>query len=159
MGIAAFNCSNASWEISISGCPRKTALFGSTSVAPRLVAISCSRRAEDRLVRMKERRLQRNYNFDYLIDLSQKTGRRYGATVTPQFFVLNQKRKIAYMGAFDDHLEPDKVEERYVRDAVRALLAGKPVDVAESRARGCEIEYADTSPEKAKEPAAGSGTP
>ncbi|HTI50649.1 MAG TPA: redoxin domain-containing protein, partial [Planctomycetaceae bacterium] len=58
------------------------------------------------------------FPFPYLFDASQKSAAAYGATVTPQFFVLDAERKIAYMGAFDDNARAEKVEKHYLTDAV-----------------------------------------
>ena len=106
-----------------------------------LVGISCSLLPPDRLDKMIERARTRKFNFDYLTDPSQQVGKDYGATVTPQVFVLDQSRNIAYMGRFDDSMYPDDVHRRFVEDAVRALLAGKRPDPAETRSSGCAIEY------------------
>jgi peroxiredoxin len=113
--------------------------FKSKKVA--VVAINCNTNEADRLDKMKARAEEQGFNFDYLYDPSQQTARALGATVTPHLFVLDKNRKIAYMGAFDDNLNPAKVETRYVREAVEALLAGKPPEVAESFQFGCAIQY------------------
>jgi peroxiredoxin len=105
------------------------------------VGISCSRLPPDRLDKMIERAKQKKFSFDYLTDPSQQVGKDYGATVTPQMFVLDQSRNIAYMGRFDDSMYADDVRRRFVEDAVRAILAGKPPDPSETRASGCAIEY------------------
>jgi peroxiredoxin len=105
------------------------------------VAISCSLLPPDRLEKMKEHAKNAHFNFDYLTDPTQQTGKDYGATVTPQIFVLDRGRKIAYMGRFDDNIEPEKVHREFAHDAVRALLAGKLPDPSETRATGCGIEY------------------
>lgn len=106
-----------------------------------VVAISVSRSPVDRLDNMKLRAKERGYSFPYLSDESQKTGRAYGATVTPHVFVLDADRKVAYMGAFDDNANASRVEKCYVVDAVEALLEGKTPPVRESLQRGCEIDY------------------
>jgi peroxiredoxin len=107
-----------------------------------VVAISVSRNAADGLDKMKIRAAEKKYPFPYLYDQSQKTGRSYGATATPQFFLLDGDRKIAYMGAFDDStLEPDKAQKHYLVDALKAVLDGKDPRVRESLQRGCAIEY------------------
>jgi peroxiredoxin len=105
------------------------------------VAISCSLLPADRLDQIRQRAREKHFNFATLMDLSQQTGRDYGATVTPQLFVLDRERKIAYMGKFDDNIEPEKVRRKYVEDAVRALLAGRRPEPSETRATGCGIEY------------------
>lgn len=107
----------------------------------KFVALSCSRLPQDGFAKMKERALDRKYNFPYLHDATQQTAKDYGATVTPHVFVLDGERKIAYMGAFDDSFEVGKVETHYVRDAVEAVLAGKKPEIRETRQFGCGIEY------------------
>ncbi len=105
------------------------------------VAISVSKQPSDQLSQMKTRASDSGFNFPYLIDPSQKIAKNYGATHTPHVFVLDQQRRIAYMGKIDDHLDESKVTERFLRDAVDALLAGKQPEVAETRQVGCDIEY------------------
>jgi len=110
-----------------------------------VVAISVSRNPADGLEKMKARAAEKEFPFPYLCDESQKSGRTYGATATPHFFLLDGERKIAYMGAFDDStFDPDKAEKHYLVDAVEAVLAGKEPKVKESLQRGCAIEYAET---------------
>jgi peroxiredoxin len=106
-----------------------------------MVAINVDRGEGDVLKEMKTRAADKKHPFAYLHDASQRSARSYGATVTPHFFVLDADRKVAYMGAFDDHLTLDKVEKTYLADAVEALLAGKTPRVRESLQRGCEIRY------------------
>ena len=106
-----------------------------------VVAINVNTNASDKLDKMKERAQSKGYNFPYLYDPSQKSATSYGASVTPQVFVLDQNRKVAYMGAIDDQMQPDRVQRHYVRDAVEALLAGQQPPVTETRQVGCGIEY------------------
>jgi peroxiredoxin len=107
-----------------------------------VVAISVSRNDADRLERMKVRAEEAGFAFPYVRDESQQSGRAYGATVTPHFFVLDRDRRIAYMGAFDDNIfEPEKVEKHYLVDAVEAVLRGLEPRVRESLQRGCAIQY------------------
>jgi len=105
------------------------------------VAINVNTIRADRLDKMKERAEKKGFNFDYLYDPSQKIGRAYGATVTPHLFVLDGQRRIAYMGAFDDSKNPNRVKHHYVKDAVDALLAGQTPPVTETRQFGCSIKY------------------
>lgn len=106
------------------------------------VAISASLEDVDSPEAMRARAKSEGFNFPYLFDGSQKTARAYGAAVTPHVFVLDQARKIAYMGAFDDDWEDaDKVKQHHVRAAVDALLAGKSPAVAETQQIGCGITY------------------
>ena len=60
-----------------------------------------------------------------------------GQSVT--FVVLDSEGKIRYRGGFDDHVTQSRVKHNYLRDALQAVVTGKPVKVAEGRAIGCAI--------------------
>jgi len=80
-------------------------------------------------------------NYIYGYDETQAVGRAYGATNTPQFFVLDKERKIRYTGAMDDSQREDKVTKTYLRDAVDAVLKGETPAVEETRPEGCNVSY------------------
>ena len=105
------------------------------------VAINCNTGPADQLPAMQERAEERGFEFPYLHNPGQDVGRAYGATVTPHVFVLDNERRIAYMGAFDDKQDPAKAKRHYVRDAVESLLAGDEPEITETRQFGCAIEY------------------
>lgn len=106
-----------------------------------LVAINVNKNQSDSLEAMKARAKKKGFNFPYLFDESQKIAKDFGATRTPEFFVLNKQREIAYMGAMDDNTNASKVAKTYVRDAVEALLDGKKVAVTETPPVGCGIRF------------------
>ena len=56
----------------------------------------------DKLPGIKEYMKEHKSNYIYGYDESQAIGKAYGATNTPQFFVLDKERKIRYTGAMDD---------------------------------------------------------
>lgn len=114
-----------------------TKQFASRDVA--VVAVNVNKVPEDSLDEMKARAKSQGFNFSYLFDDSQQIARDYGATYTPEFFVLDQQRKIAYMGALDDSPAADKVQEQYVAKALTALLDGKQPKITETVAIGCRI--------------------
>ena len=105
------------------------------------VAINVNNLPADRLDQMKVRAEQKGFNFTYLYDPSQKIARDYSARVTPHMYVLDGKRKVAYIGAFDNSQKRAKVESHYVRDAVDAVLAGTTPEVTAKKAFGCTIKY------------------
>jgi peroxiredoxin len=114
-----------------------------------LIAISVSRFPSDRLEKMKERAEDAKFNFLYLHDPTQATGHQYGATATPQVFVLNADRQVSYMGAWDDSgRDASKVQRHYTREALDALLQGQPIEIRETRPVGCEIEYVTVTTSK-----------
>ena len=106
-----------------------------------LVAVNVNTIAADRLDKMKERAAKKGFNFPYLYDATQKIGRDYGATVTPHVFVLDKDRKIAYVGAVDDNMQPGKVKSPHLRNALDALLAGKKPPQEVTKQFGCGIKY------------------
>lgn len=107
-----------------------------------VVAINVNATPEDGLPQMKERAKERGYRYPYLYDETQKIAKRYGATYTPEFFVLDKGRSIVYLGAFDDRDDPAKASRRFVEEAVAAALAGRVPETRETLARGCRIRWA-----------------
>lgn len=107
-----------------------------------IVAISCSRLEQDQLEPMRQRAAKAGFNFPYLHDASQAIGRAYGAKVTPEVFVLDRQRRLAYTGAIDDNWhDADAVKHAYLRGALDAILAGQKPDPAQTKAIGCQIDY------------------
>lgn len=106
-----------------------------------LVAINVNRVAEDRLDKMKQRAEERKFKFPYLYDESQKIGKAFGATYTPEFFVLDKDRRVVYMGAMDDASPPASAKKLLLEDAVTAALKGEKPATAETLARGCKVRY------------------
>ena len=106
-----------------------------------VVAVNVNNIEPARLDKMKQRAKDRKFNFPYLYDSSQKMGREYGATVTPHVFVLDQKRKVVYIGAIDDKMNADQVKKTFLRNAIDALLDGKKPPEAVTKQFGCSIKY------------------
>ena len=91
---------------------------------------------------MKVRASEKGFTFPYLFDEGQKVYPKFGATKTPHVYIVSKKTmKVEYIGAIDNSSRnPDKVTEKYVEDAVDALLAGKKPAKTETRAIGCSIK-------------------
>jgi peroxiredoxin len=106
-----------------------------------LVAVCVNRVNGDQLSDLTERVKSKNLKFVYLYDETQKIAKDYGAIFTPEFYVLDRDRKIAYMGAFDDHADPEKVRRRHVEEAILSVLKGKVPEVQETIGRGCRVRY------------------
>jgi len=111
----------------------------------KVLAVCCSgpsQKQADDLDAIKVKVKDKGYNFAYGYDESQKIGKAYGASATPQFFVLDKERKIRYMGAMDDNTRDEaKVKKHYLADAVNAVLANETVEITETKAIGCGINY------------------
>lgn len=79
-----------------------------------------------------------------LVDREQKLARHLGATLTPEAFLVSPEGKNLYQGRINDlYLGPTKRQRaattRDLRDALDAVLAGKPVPQPQHPAQGCKI--------------------
>lgn len=108
-----------------------------------VVAIGVNTIEADKLPAMRKKAEAKKFPFAYLHDETQKIAKAYGAGTTPEFFVLDRERKIAYMGAMDDRDPPANASKAYLEEAVEAVLAGKKPTVGETNPRGCRIRWND----------------
>lgn len=107
-----------------------------------MVAVNVNLQEEDRLPKMQDRAKNKGFTFPYLFDESQRMAREYGAMFTPEVFVLDKTRKIAYMGAIDDKAPPNVAKVAYLEDAIAAVLKGeKPAKTETLAASGCRIKF------------------
>ena len=92
---------------------------------------------------MKIRAKDHNFTYPYLYDgETQATAKAYGVLATPHVFIFDADRKLRYVGRFDDaEVKDGQVARR--RNAIDALLAGKPVPVEKTRVFGCSTKWAD----------------
>jgi len=78
--------------------------------------------------------------FPILIDLEHVLASDLGATHTPSLFVIDRNGDVRYQGAFDNNKKKGSKDWKpYVYNAVDDLLAGKSVQVPETKAFGCVI--------------------
>ncbi|MCF8448875.1 MAG: thioredoxin family protein [Taibaiella sp.] len=100
---------------------------------------------EDSYEEMAKRSKEKKYNFPYLYDETQAVARAFGAVKTPQAFVVfkeNNNWIVKYYGAIDDNgAEPDKVKNKFVIDAVEALLHNQPITVSTTKSVGCGMKW------------------
>lgn len=99
-------------------------------------------RPDDSFEDMKVRADEKGFTFPYLFDEGQKVYPKFGATKTPHVYIVTKKTmKVEYIGAIDNSSRNEKnVTEKYVENAVDALLASKKVEKTETRAIGCSIK-------------------
>ena len=97
----------------------------------------------DSFEEMKLRARERKFPFPYLYDGdTQKTALAYGVLATPHVFIFDQARKLRYIGRIDDS-DVKTVKSHDARNAIEALLAGKPVPVEKTRVFGCSTKWAE----------------
>ena len=85
-----------------------------------------------------------DYPFPYLKDATQEVYKAYGASRTPQIFLLKNEGgqfKVAYTGAIDNNVVDQRgVTNRYLEKAIAAVIKGKTPDPITVDAVGCTIK-------------------
>lgn len=108
----------------------------------------------DSFAEMKIRAKEKGYNFPYLYDGdTEKMSRAYGPVATPHVFIFDQQRKLRYVGRLDGSEKPGSANAEDTRNALEALLAGKPVAVAQTKTFGCSIKWSEKGDWARKAPA------
>ena len=98
----------------------------------------------DSLEEMTVRARERGFRFPYLYDgETQAVSRRYGPQATPHVFVFDKERRLRFSGRVDDKENPAQAVTHEARDAIEALLAGRPVPVERTKVFGCSIKWSD----------------
>ncbi len=81
------------------------------------------------------------FTFPVLKDEGNRTADAYGATHTPEVYVISPKGDLVYHGRIDESRDdPKNVKSPDLRNALDAILAGKPVPAPETKAFGCSIK-------------------
>jgi peroxiredoxin len=92
---------------------------------------------------MKKKAEQSGMNMPYLADKDQTLMQKFGATKSPQAFLLKNnggKFSIVYNGAIDDNAQVEgDVHHAYLKDAIDILLANQSIATPEVRPTGCTI--------------------
>lgn len=97
---------------------------------------------EDDFDTMKVKAKEWGIPFPYLRDDSQEVAHIYDARCTPDIYVYDKERKLAYRGRINDNWqEPEKVTRHDLSDAIEALLAGKKPGEPQVPSMGCSIKW------------------
>jgi peroxiredoxin len=141
--VVVFTCLSCpvarAYEERILTLAREYAPQGVQTVA--IMSNDTSIKPDDSTDKLKKRVEEMKYPFVYLVDSTQQVAKDFGAKVTPHVFVFDADRKLAYRGRIDDEADPTKVKNRDLRAALDALVAGKPVTMAETKEFGCSIKW------------------
>jgi peroxiredoxin len=96
----------------------------------------------DSLAEMKIRTAFRNIEWPYLYDgETQGVSIKFGVVATPHIYLFDQARKLQYQGRIDDNQREELVKTQDARNALEAMLAGKPVPVTDTNAFGCTTKW------------------
>jgi len=98
---------------------------------------------DDSPERMKEEKAIAGYTFPYLYDETQAVAKAYRAACTPDFFVFDKDRILAYRGQMDaSRPGNDKPNDGAdLRAALDAILSGRPVAKQQVPSAGCNIKW------------------
>ena len=144
--IVIFTCNTCPYAVSyedrIIALDKKYASKGYPVIA--IMPNNTALQPSDNMENMKQRAKQKGFTFPYLIDEGQKISPQYGATKTPEVYVLQKSTKgneVKYIGAIDDNYQDAKaVKSKYVESAVDALLSGQLIKETQTRTIGCSIK-------------------
>ncbi|HYV56554.1 MAG TPA: thioredoxin family protein [Candidatus Nitrosopolaris sp.] len=97
---------------------------------------------DDRPERLLQRWREKDYGFPYLLDETQDVARAFNAVCTPDIYVFDADRRLAYHGRIDDNWQqPTKVKRRELAAALDALLAGRAPAREQQASIGCSIKW------------------
>jgi hypothetical protein len=103
----------------------------------------------DTLAEMKIRAAYKHLTYPYLYDgETQSVARAYGPQATPHVFVFDRERRLRYEGRVDNSYRTEQVKTQDARNAIDALLAGKPVEVTHTGVFGCSTKWKEKEAER-----------
>lgn len=90
---------------------------------------------------MQARTAEKGYTFPYVVDSMSRLADAFGATRTPHIFLFDRNLKLVYRGAIDDNSRnAAEVKEKYLANAIDALVEGKKIAVNSTKSIGCTIK-------------------
>lgn len=99
---------------------------------------------------MKTLAAELGWEFPYLFDETQQVAKSYRAACTPDFFVFDKDRRLAYRGQLDGSRPGNDipVTGQDLRTALDAVLAGQTAPEKQMPSLGCNIKWApDNAPD------------
>jgi len=104
---------------------------------------SVSEYPEDGPAGMKEEATEAGYIFPYLFDWKQEAAKAFRAACTPDLFLFDADRRLAYRGQFDGSRPKNNVPitGADLRAAADAVLAGRPASESQRPSMGCNIKW------------------
>ena len=102
---------------------------------------------EDGPAGMAEQARRAGFGFPYLLDEDQQVAAAYRAMCTPDLFVYDAERRLAYRGAFDDSTPRNgrPVTGALLRGALDLVLDGRPVPEPHRPSMGCSLKWKDAN--------------
>lgn len=96
---------------------------------------------KENFMAMQKRAEEKKFPFVYLADEKHEIFPQYGAVRTPHVFLLDQEKRVQYIGTIDDNARSvDDVKVKYLENAIEALQNGKKPEVNFTKAIGCPVK-------------------
>ena len=98
---------------------------------------------DDAPAKLKELAKEEGWSFPFLYDESQEVAKKYTAACTPDLFLYGKDRKLVYRGQLDDSRPGNgkPLTGKDLRQAIDAVLAGKPAPEGQKPSIGCNIKW------------------
>jgi peroxiredoxin len=98
---------------------------------------------DDAPPQLKEMALRLGFTFPFCHDETQEVAKAYRAACTPEFYLFDRDRCLAYHGQLDESRPGNNkpVTGHDLRSAIHAVLAGKPIDGTQRPSIGCGIKW------------------
>lgn len=92
---------------------------------------------------LRKQRDRAGWAFPYLVDDTQEVARAYSASCTPDLFLFDQFKRLAYHGAFDASTPKNGLPAtgELMRAAIDKALVGEAVPEPHRPALGCSIKW------------------
>lgn len=99
----------------------------------------------DKAGALEDKKNNRSFASDILIDKDGKVGQLYSAKTTPHMFIIDQAGTLIYQGAIDDQPDTDlksiSIAKNYISKALEEVLEGKRISNPTTKSYGCSVKY------------------
>jgi peroxiredoxin len=97
---------------------------------------------DDAPEKMKDKIAEWNIPFPYLVDETQSIAHAFQAQCTPDLFLFDAAGRLVYHGRIDNNWKDEAGVTRHeLRDAVKQLAAGQPIEQRQYPSMGCSIKW------------------
>jgi peroxiredoxin len=141
--LVMFSCNTCPYVIKNQSRTKEIAAFAKANNIGIILLNSneAQRGGDDSFAAMQQYAKKEGYDFPYVVDANHQQADAYGATRTPELFLLDAQGTVVYKGAIDDSpADVAKVNRIHAQEAIKELVGGKSVSIKESRSVGCTIK-------------------
>jgi len=96
----------------------------------------------EKMKELVEKKDLESSHFYYLADPDQEVAKEYGATYTPDPFLLDWRHRVYYHGRLNDKTNPDEnIEEREMKSVIEDMLKRRDPPAESKPSQGCSIKW------------------